>query len=203
MSGFGTDVLALACILGGATASGALTAALLGGAHDDIHLDAHVGCAVETVHASPQVVVALGSSPKTVVVGRPHVRVHTTHDCASAIVSTQVEASLERAREAMERARGRTERVRIRIEEGRLRQLEEAERALEGRLLHLDGMELNLEDLELKLEGLGEEIEAQIEMGLEGEIEAEVEGMIEGQIAAQIIMLREQLKKREKGGGEI
>lgn len=70
---FGTDVVAVACILGGAAVGGAVTLAGGGGEH------AHAGCA-EAVAESAPVVVALGADEPSIVVA-PRVRAHRHAHC--------------------------------------------------------------------------------------------------------------------------
>ncbi len=84
MNGYGTDVVALACILCGGAVGGAATFALMDG-QDEVGLR----CAVATVVASPRVVVAIGGDEGTVMV-RPQVRVHTSHDCAGVLIHEEV-----------------------------------------------------------------------------------------------------------------
>jgi hypothetical protein len=177
MSGLGTDVVALACIVGGAVVSGTATLAMRADPH---RVDA--ACAVEMVE-SPNVVVALGDSREHIVVA-PRVRLHTSHGCGHAVseeVQVRVEAArhemerarerAERTRERVERARERMERARVRLERVDRREAEELRRQLEA-----VGAELGTLKLEgLELQGLGELIEAEIRSEIEGSLREEME----------------------------
>jgi len=76
MSWFGTDVVALSCILGSAAVGGAATLALMADADHQDHR-----CAVETVAVTPSVAVSHGSGVRAIVV-KPNVRVRSSSDCA-------------------------------------------------------------------------------------------------------------------------
>jgi hypothetical protein len=169
MSGLGTDMVALACIVGGAAVGGFATLASQDGGHE--HLD--VAC-VEAVE-SPQVVVALGDGAESFVVA-PNVQVHASHECHAVqeevhvIRMREARHEMERARERVERAQERMERVRVRLERVDRQELDEARRKLEAAGLQLEGLELEgLEEvLEFEIEGrLREEMEL-LEKRLEG-----------------------------------
>ena len=157
MSGFGTDVVALTCILCGGAVGGAATFALM-----DVQDEMDVRCAVATVEASPRVVVAIGGEEGAIMV-RPRVRVHSSHDCASVqiheaviqireavgisehiVVGEQIQLSMETMEEEMER-------VQIQLEQIELEKLEVMESEIEREL------EREMERLQKRLEKSGGE----------------------------------------------
>jgi hypothetical protein len=77
MSWFGTDLVALSCILGGAAVGGAATQALNQGSHS-LEMD----CAVEAMAVSPRIHISHGGDAHAIVVA-PNVRVHSRGDCGS------------------------------------------------------------------------------------------------------------------------
>ena len=77
MSRFGTDLVALGCILGGAAAGSVATLAL---AHVDSPGD--LACGAETVWVSPKVAISGGGDAGTILV-TPDVRVRANRDCVS------------------------------------------------------------------------------------------------------------------------
>ncbi len=130
MSGFGTDVVALTCILCGAAAGGAATLALM-----DVQDEVGLRCAVATVEASPRVVVAVGGEEGAIIV-RPRVRIHTSHDCASVQIHEQLVISQaieleEQIHLSMEMVEEGMQRVQVHIEKMELEQLEVMEREME------------------------------------------------------------------------
>ncbi|MEJ2205011.1 MAG: hypothetical protein P8170_12985 [Gemmatimonadota bacterium] len=192
MNGLGTDVVALACILGGATMSGAATLAARSG--DGQAVD--VACAVEMVE-SPNVVVALGEGREHIVVA-PRVRVHASHACANA-VSQEVHVRMEAAQHEMLRAQERAERAQERMERAR----ERIERA-QVRVRRVDGLES--EELRRQLEAMGEELKALKIEGLELEglgelIEAEVQAEIEGNLHIEMELLKNELERSGNDAG--
>jgi len=76
MSWFGTDLVALGCIFGGAAVGGAATLFLT---EDGGHAD--VGCAVEAMAVSPRIAISHGGEARAIVV-TPDISVHTMGDCA-------------------------------------------------------------------------------------------------------------------------
>ena len=137
MSGFGTDVVALTCILCGAAAGGAATLALM-----DVQDEVALRCTVATVEASPRVVVAVGGEEGAIIV-RPRVRIHTSHDCASVqiheagmqiheqlVISQAIELE-EQIHLSMEMVEEGMQRVQVHIEKMELEQLEVMEREME------------------------------------------------------------------------
>lgn len=74
MRGIGSDLLALACIFGSATASGALTLTLLDRANGP---DAPEECQVQALRSfavSPRIVVTRGEGRRSVIVSTPRVQ---------------------------------------------------------------------------------------------------------------------------------
>jgi len=116
MSVLGTDLMAVACIVGGAAVGGATTMRLLDG--HDAH--ARVACVGTTVHASPRVVVSMDGGKGTVVLA-PRVRVHANHDCTAFVVesSGDIQANMAEVRARMEEARARMEDARARMDAAR------------------------------------------------------------------------------------
>jgi len=137
MSGFGTDVVALACILCGGAVGGAATFALM-----DVQDEVGFRCAVATVEEAPRVVLSLGGEEGAIIV-RPRVRVHTSHDCASVriheagvqileqvVISQAVELE-EQIHLSMEMVEEEMQRVQVHIEKMELEQLEVMESEME------------------------------------------------------------------------
>ena len=115
MSGFGTDIVALACIVGSAATSGAVTLAFLDGG-ENVKAD----CAVEAFTVSPNLIVSGRSGARTVVMRTPQLRLHSAHDCG-VVVTEGVQIHMQDVRQEVER-------VRVRVEVARA----EAEAAREG-----------------------------------------------------------------------
>ncbi len=92
MSWFGTDIVAVGCILRGAAVGGAVTAAFMdGGEH------AHVGCGMEAVAVSPQIAISHRGDAGAIVV-MPDVRVHAIRDCVrevEGVVEIHMETHLD------------------------------------------------------------------------------------------------------------
>lgn len=170
MNQFGTDVMAMAVIVGGFAVGGASTLLF-----SDTPERAVYECTT-TVRSQPRVVVAMGSGSNSFVVA-PTVRVHTSDDCAMA--AELGEAQQERVERVAEMARARADRAVGRVERARERGERAQERAARVRDRHseraqemhfefdegdfdfdfdfnfdFDGMEIDLEGLELQLEGL-------------------------------------------------
>ena len=143
MSVLGTDLMAVACIVGGAAVSGATTMRLLDG--HDTH--ARVACVGATFHTSPRVVVSMdgGKGPVVVV---PQVRVHPNHDCMAFVVESpgDVQVNMAEMRARMEEARARMEEARAenssalsaQIQEQVEQQLQEQMQRLDKELAKLD-----------------------------------------------------------------
>jgi len=75
MTWFGTDIVALGCILGGAAVGGTVTAAMMDGGHH-----AHTGCGVEAIAVSPRIAISHRGEARAIIVN-PNVRVHAVRDC--------------------------------------------------------------------------------------------------------------------------
>jgi hypothetical protein len=116
MSVLGTDLMAVACIVGGAAVSGATTMRLLDG--HDTH--ARVACVGATFHTSPRVVVSMDGGKGAVVVA-PRVRVHPNRDCMAFVVESRgdVQVNMAEMQARMEEARARMEEARARMEKAR------------------------------------------------------------------------------------
>lgn len=133
MSAMGTDVMALACILGSAAVGGVVTLAALERDGGD-----ETVC-VSEVH-SPAPVVALshrGEGHAIVVV--PPLDVHAPHGCGAAVmvdvdVEREVRIRLDEARARMDEARARADEARSRSESARAALEEALGRELELRL---------------------------------------------------------------------
>ncbi|NNM04683.1 MAG: hypothetical protein HKO65_06225 [Gemmatimonadetes bacterium] len=79
MSWFGSDVVAIGCILGGAAVGGAATLAVMDGGEQ---VDGR--CGIERMAVSPTIAVSGQGGAHAIVVG-PDVRVHSVRDCGSSI----------------------------------------------------------------------------------------------------------------------
>jgi ATP-dependent protease ClpP protease subunit len=112
MSGFGTDMVALACILGGAATGGAMTMALQAGG-EDVRMD----CAVEAMSVGSQIVVTGDHGARAIVMSTP-LEMHQARPCQMAVAG-EVRIHMEEVRREMEEARGRVEVVRIHMDEAR------------------------------------------------------------------------------------
>jgi hypothetical protein len=146
MTWFGTDVMALACIVGGATAGGAATLAMR--THDGHR---YVDCAVEARAVSPRVIVTSGGTTKTIVVS-PDVRVHSRRNCG-------VEVG---------------EIVEIHVDK-HLRHIEELGMEMSELEIELEGLERALEfDFKFS-EGLEPAFAFQFDPNIEAEIQAEIQ----------------------------
>lgn len=146
MTGFGTDVLALSCILCGAATGGGLTLAFMDG-----HAGHPTGCAVESLSVVPGMVATISDHGHAVVLTRPHMAVGSG-DCQTVVRSVvevdvdgirrsveNVRVDVERAREQMEKARAQVEEARARLEEksmegedAQVREIQTLLRGLEG-----------------------------------------------------------------------
>jgi len=116
MSGLGTDVLAVVCIMGGAAVSGGATLAAL----RDGPQPADCASMLVTV---PRVSVGVGSAPEVVVRPR-NIQVHSVHGCRSVVIDHDVRVRIDQARVRAEEARVRMERAQERIEAARVRVVE-------------------------------------------------------------------------------
>lgn len=191
MSGLGTDVVAVACILGGAAVSGAVTARARSGG--DVEGKLGSGCVVEALHVGPRMVVVSGGSERVVVAAPERVR-GDGRACAVVVdprLKIRMELSnerMQRAQERMQRAQERMQRAQERIERARARaggvqavELDRVRAELEARLAELQGAEgglqgldVSVDGLRLNLDGLGESLSQQISTEVEGRLEAEM-----------------------------
>jgi uncharacterized protein YukE len=148
MSMMGTDVLAVACIVGGAAVSGGATLAALQRTQPP-------RCTAEAMVA-PRVMLRMGGYGQDIVVRPRVVAVHRTHGCAAVVVGPDVRVRMDEVRARVEEARARAEEVQARAEEARARaeqvraraegatddefqaQLQEAMARLERELARLD-----------------------------------------------------------------
>ena len=102
MSWFGTDIIALGCIVGSAAASGGMTLALLGGENHE-----RTECSVATIQThdvGSHVVVSRGDHGHSIVMRAPRVRVHSSHDCGAEVVK-DVQIHVEQLRHEVDEAR--------------------------------------------------------------------------------------------------
>jgi hypothetical protein len=137
MSWFGTDLVAISCILGGAAVGGAATLALHQGGH---HVD--MGCGVEALAVSPRIAISHGGNAHAIVVA-PKVRVHSSGDCG-AHTTEVIDIHMDRHMENLD----------VQLEQLDL-QMEKLDAALE----------IQMEEFEQQLEaGLEQEIEAKIQL---------------------------------------
>ena len=106
MTWFGTDIVALGCILGGAAVGGTVTAAMFdGGDH------AEARCGVEAFAVRPNISISHRGEGRAVIV-TPDVRVHAVRDCVSGVEGVveihmenhlqQLDAQLEQLDRALE-----------------------------------------------------------------------------------------------------
>ncbi len=112
MSAMGTDVLAAACILGGAALSGGATFAAM-------HQSGQADCSVQAI-ATPSVTVRMGSRGHDVVVGARSVRVLKgpgMHGCAAILVNDRVLVRTDEARARLADALRRADEARARARE--------------------------------------------------------------------------------------
>lgn len=155
MSRLRTDVLALACIVGGAGVGGLATAGLLFGSHDTPQ---EVECAVATTtDMSSRVSVSMGSGEQVIVVA-PRVRMHQPHcvqvEWDEAAFEFEMQMELENAQLQMEQAR---------------MEMEMAREMIELKAMDLEGLNVKLEGLGFEFD-LGDRISEQIERSLQQEM---------------------------------
>jgi len=166
MSRLGTDVMALACILGSAGVAVAATAFVEDDrSHSHVDVDHAVECAVvDHTGARADVVVTMGAH-KEVIVVTPDVRVHQPH-CVS-MESTDWTSARE----------FEVQGAKVRMQQARM-EMEMARELMELRTIDLEGLELSLEGLEMSLEGMdfnfefdmGDQISEEIEQTLQLEM---------------------------------
>lgn len=151
MKRLGTDVLAVACILGGGVVGGAATLAFLAAQGDT-----PAGCAIETVTATPNIVVARGGGSRAIVLATPHIRVHSRGGCAGWVpsgVSVHVEGGHRQLPEfqlQMEESRaGMQEAMKTMMQLREAQHIEAEVLALEAQA-RLEEAEITLEEVLLK-----------------------------------------------------
>lgn len=146
MSWFGTDAVALACILGGAAVSGGATLAMMDGGEW-----VEAPCVVDTGARTNMVVVG-GTGHARAVVVAPNFRVHSRGGCGVERVHA-VEVHIDRHLEAQEH---HMEAMEVYLE------------SMEGQL------EIQMEGLAHQLEGLEMELGPEFEQEIEARVEAEL-----------------------------
>lgn len=103
---FGTDVVALGCIVGSAAVGGAATLAIMDGDRA-VHRD----CGVEAMAVAPRIAVAHGRRSHSIVV-TPDVRIHSVRDCSQGraeVIEIQVEDQLRELDVQLEQMNGALE----------------------------------------------------------------------------------------------
>ena len=107
MNRLGTDVVALAAILGSGALGGAVTLAALARAEQPAMVD----CAAASVVTAPRIVVGSGHSAHAIVVA-PRVHVRTGAHCAGVVmVNEMIQEDLDRALADLEKSRVKLESV--------------------------------------------------------------------------------------------
>ena len=126
MRQFGTDVMAVACIVGGGLVAGGITLALARDADRASLERPSMECLTTAGQHDPNVMVSVGG--EGVVVVRPDVRVRAVKECieqqaveTASSVREDVEREVEEARREIERARREADRVRERVDQVRER----------------------------------------------------------------------------------
>ncbi len=117
MGRWGSDVVALACIAGGAVVGSGVTAALFARSVDGEAHRVEVVCASE----SPRVIVQLSSGAAASSTRTIHVRSHSACGESIHVDVAGLEERMEEARQRMDEARLRVEEARGRIEEAQFR----------------------------------------------------------------------------------
>ena len=173
MSSFGTDIVALACIVGGAATSGAVTLAFLDGNHE-----ADAPCAVEAMAVAPRIVVSGSGGSETIVMATPNIRFHSSADCGAwhpehiQIRTMHKRRDMADARVFIETARAGAERARERAEVVRMRIREAQEVSAEARE--------NFERVRSEMEAARATIEA-------AELESLAERLKEAQVRVEVV----------------
>jgi len=150
-----TDVLALACIVGGAGLGGVVTVGLLFGSNDARQ---DMDCAVVTSEVtSSRVAVSMGGNEQIIVVA-PRVRMHQPHcvqvDFDEAAFEFEMQMELENAQVQMEQAR---------------MEMEMAREMIELKAMNFEGLNVKLEGLGFEFD-IGDRISEQIERSLQQEM---------------------------------
>ncbi len=148
-----TDVLALACIVGGAGVGGLATAGLLFGSNE-AHQD--MDCAVVTSEVtSSRIAVSMGGNEHVIVVS-PRVRVHQPH-CVTMESFEWTEAQ-----------QFNVGRANFRVQQARM-EMEMAREMIELKAMNLEGLNVKLEGLGFEFD-LGDRISEQVERSLQQEM---------------------------------
>jgi hypothetical protein len=144
MKRFGTDLVSLASIFGGAVVGIAVTAAFLGGAEPG-----QARCGVRATPTSPQIVVTRGEGSHAIVMSAPDVRVHTEYDCVTD-VDAEVTVHLEEVRHELEETRVHLEMQRLEMLEaaGMIVRIKETGAELDDTGAQLDEVRVIMEKVE-------------------------------------------------------
>ncbi len=119
MTWFGTDWVALGCILGGAAVGGTVTAGVINGEEH-----ANPRCAVQTFGVSPTITISHRGEARAIVV-TPDVRVHGMRNCVQG-VDGRLEIELRHLERQLEAEVGQQLEARLQFEEA-MRQMKEAQ----------------------------------------------------------------------------
>lgn len=150
MGRWGTDVVALACIAGGAVVGSGVTAALFARASDGGDHRVEVVCESE----APRVVVRLSSERSATSTSTIHLQSRSGCDESIHIDVASLQERMDEARQRMEEARGRMEEARYRVEEARERieeaefRVEEVKEVRELARLRVEGIEAELVEVD-------------------------------------------------------
>jgi len=140
MSRFGTDFLAVACILGGGAVGGVMTMAFLGRGHD-----ARADCAAGAMTLGSRIVVTSGVGSRAVVLSTPHLEMHSSHDCL-AVMPGEMTFHIEEVRRAVEASRVDVDVARLQMQQA-MEKMVQLRKATAGA-----DHEARLEDLQLLIE---------------------------------------------------
>jgi len=184
MGRWGSDVVALACIAGGAVVGSGVTAALFARSAGGEAQRVEVVCANE----SPRVVVQLSSGMVATSTRTVHVRSHARCNEAIHIDVEGLGDQMEEARERMEEARLRIEEARGRMEEAHVR-VEEVRQVRERARVHIEGVEAEIIEVD---ELRAEELRAALES---------LESVRMDEVRAQLDKLRAEAEKARGSGG--
>lgn len=150
MGRWGTDVVALACIAGGAVVGSGVTAALFASPGEREAQRVEVVCASE----APQVVVRLSSGTNATSTRTIHVRSHSVCDESVHVDVAGMGERMDEARQRMDEARLRMDEARVRVEEARGQiesaefRIQEVHEVREIARLRLEGVEEELVEVE-------------------------------------------------------
>jgi acetyl-CoA carboxylase alpha subunit len=129
MSRIGTDVVALAAILGSGAVAGAVTLAMVERSHQPAVAD----CVAASVMPAPRIVVESGHGRHSIVIA-PRLHVRATDRCGVVIVDEMIQEDLDRALAELDESRVKLERV---YEQDLERRLNEEMARLEEELARL------------------------------------------------------------------